>query len=88
MTRLLDAFAEELPARALKINNALQTSDLEALKHFSHQLKGAAAIYGFAQISQASDRVYQLAGGGAGGEKLQAAVDELVRLCQGVCERA
>jgi len=88
MTRLLDAFAEELPARVLKINSALQASDLEALKHFSHQLKGAAAIYGFAQISRASDRVYQLAAGCACGEELPAAVDELARLCQGACERA
>jgi len=88
MARLLEDFVRELPGRASKISGALQASDLEAMKHFSHQLKGAAAIYGFAQISRASDRVYQLAAGGAGGEELPAAVDELVRRCQGACEQA
>ena len=78
MAELIKTFVEELPHRAKKITDALQSRDFEALKHFSHQLKGAAGVYGFSQIAQAANRVYQCVEDGGDAGQLQSAVDELV----------
>ncbi len=82
MSELLDAFIKELSHRAGKITDALQSGDFEALKHFSHQLKGAAGVYGFSQIAQAANRVYQCVEDDSDAGQLQSAVDELVELCE------
>ncbi len=82
MSELLDAFIKELSHRAGKITDARQSGDFEALKHFSHQLKGAAGVYGFPQIAQAANRVYQCVEDGSDAGQLQSAVDELVKLCE------
>ena len=82
MAELIKTFVEELPHRAEKITDALQSEDFEALKHSSHQLKGAAGIYGFLQIARAANRVYQCAEDGGDAGQLQSAVEELVKLCE------
>lgn len=82
MAELLDAFTKELSHRAEKITDALQLGDFDALKHFSHQLNGAAGIYGFPQIARAASRVHQCVEDGSDAEQLQSAVDELVDLCK------
>ncbi len=82
MADLLDAFAAELPDRATRIENALRDGDFRHLDHFSHQLKGAAAVYGFDRIAMAADRVHKLAGSSSDHEQLPAAVDKLVDLCR------
>ena len=51
--RLVGGFAQELPARATTIENALRSQDLHLVKELAHQLKGSAGLYGFS-----SDRRY------------------------------
>ena len=88
LKELVDAFLAEVPARVDKIKGAHRAGDRTQLEHFSHQLKGAAGLYGFVQIAKAADRVHQLVEQNQEGPEIQTAVEELVRVCQAECDRA
>lgn len=60
MAEILDMFISELPARAASLNGYFHANDERNLRTLSHQLKGAGAGYGFAQISSAAANVEQL----------------------------
>jgi len=82
LRNLLRDFVEELPGRADKIENALQTGDLDSVGDLTHQLKGAAAIYGFEPIADSSCRINERAARGDDPQKILAAVTELGTLCR------
>jgi CheY-like chemotaxis protein len=81
VAELVEAFAGELPDRARLIEDALRSGDCRLLAELAHQLKGTAGLYGFARIAGAARAIYQRATGGPDLEQLQAAVEELARLC-------
>jgi len=78
---LLGGFIGELPNRASKIKHAWQSRDFALLAQLAHQLKGAAAIYGLARVSEAARSIHQMAAEDADSPRLQAAVGELTDLC-------
>ncbi|MDR1924947.1 MAG: Hpt domain-containing protein [Planctomycetaceae bacterium] len=45
-------FVDEMPERAARFRLLLDSDDLTELMRFSHQFKGSAGSYGFAEISQ------------------------------------
>ena len=82
VARLVGGFAQELPERAVTIENALRSQDLHLVKELAHQLKGSAGLYGFTQIADAARMIHQRATEEEDLEQLQAAVGDLVQLCE------
>jgi CheY-like chemotaxis protein/HPt (histidine-containing phosphotransfer) domain-containing protein len=81
IAKLMDAFRQELPARADRIRQAFQQQDRMMLLELAHQLKGSAGTYGFGCISEAADAVCGRLRADDPLEAIQAVVDELVDLC-------
>ena len=79
---LMDAFREELPSRARRIDQAFQQHDRALLFELSHQLKGSAGIYGFDNITETARTICDRLRADKELEDLQAAVYELVDLCR------
>jgi PAS domain S-box-containing protein len=87
LAELFRAFTEDLPRRAELIRTALETSDFVDVRHHAHQLKGAAAMYGFPVISRLAARILQKAAEQAPADELRATVAELTALCQQAAAR-
>jgi HPt (histidine-containing phosphotransfer) domain-containing protein len=81
VARLMGGFAQELPGRARAIHSALQSRHWRLVSDLAHQLKGSAGLYGFAQVAEAARAVHRQAEE-ADLEPLEAAVAELVKLCE------
>jgi PAS domain S-box-containing protein len=79
---LVRQFAAELPQRAEQIVAAMQERDADRLAHLAHQLKGAAAVYGFPTIAAAADEVCRGVRQGANWPRLHRAVAELADRCR------
>ncbi|MEM7682209.1 MAG: Hpt domain-containing protein [Planctomycetota bacterium] len=60
---LAEMFAEAVPERIEQIEAAVQQGDLAELGRLGHQLKGAAAGYGFPKITEAAAVVETMARG-------------------------
>ncbi|MFZ5830594.1 MAG: Hpt domain-containing protein [Planctomycetota bacterium] len=54
MESLREEFRRELPSRAGRIAEALIARDGAAVSRYAHQLKGAAAVYGYTAIADAA----------------------------------
>ncbi len=80
--KLMQQFREELPGRAELIGKAFDDKDRTQLMHLTHQLKGAAGIYGLNQIFETARLVHQLAQEDIALEELQATISELVNMCK------
>jgi HPt (histidine-containing phosphotransfer) domain-containing protein len=78
---LTEAFAVELPVRSRFIQEALRDRNLELLARLTHQLAGTAAIYGFAQVSDAARAIHQRVTEEEALQQIETAVAELARLC-------
>jgi PAS domain S-box-containing protein len=78
---LVDAFRQELPARADRIRRAFQEQDRTSLLELSHQLKGSAGTYGFGSISETADTICDRLRAEDKLEAIQAAIDELIAQC-------
>jgi PAS domain S-box-containing protein len=87
LAELFRAFTAELPERADRIRAALETPDFVDVRHHAHQLKGAAAMYGFTAISRLAARIVQKAVEQAPADELRATVAELTALCQQAAAR-
>ncbi len=57
MCELVTLFVDEIPQRISAIEAALAAYDLQSLQRLAHQLKGAAAGYGFPAIGAAAGAV-------------------------------
>ena len=82
VARLVGQFARELPGRAAALATAMRSRDTCSLKELAHQLKGSAGLYGFTQIADAAGAVHRQVVEEADVERLEAAVRELVSLCE------
>ncbi len=51
MSELIELFVEDIPDKLERLRTAMEQEDLEALRSFAHQLKGAAGGYGFEQLT-------------------------------------
>jgi CheY-like chemotaxis protein/HPt (histidine-containing phosphotransfer) domain-containing protein/anti-sigma regulatory factor (Ser/Thr protein kinase) len=78
---LVDAFREELPARAQRIDTAFQQGDRARLFELAHQLKGSAGVYGFDNIADTARTICDRLRADHELKELLSAVSELVALC-------
>ena len=78
---LVDAFRQELPARADRMRRAFQEHDRTLLLELAHQLKGSAGTYGFGSISETADTICDRLRAEDKLEAIQVAVDELIAQC-------
>ena len=81
MVELVEMFVSDLPDRVRELQQAIQETDVAAVTHLSHQLKGAAGGYGFTPITEAAAAVEQQAKSQADAETLRESVDRLIGLC-------
>jgi two-component system sensor histidine kinase/response regulator len=79
---LMDAFREELPTRAQRIDDAFQQHNRTLLFELAHQLKGSAGLYGFDNITDTARTICDRMRADVALTELQAAVSELVTLCR------
>ena len=87
MLELVAYFVDEMSSRVQTISTAAQDNDLGQLRTVAHQLKGAAAGYGFAPISDCASQLEQLidaADPAQEVETMRGQVDELIELCRRV----
>lgn len=85
MAELVEFFVAEIGDRVQTISTAAQENNLNQLRTVAHQLKGAAAGYGFGPISESAGTLEQAidaAGPAAHAENLRSQVDELIDLCR------
>ncbi len=84
MRELVDTFVGELPARIDALRQALVSRDASKVRLMAHQLKGAAAGYGFPSIGRAAACIDEVLRGQAKPEMLdtvKASMEELLSLC-------
>jgi PAS domain S-box-containing protein len=79
---LIDAFREELPPRAERIDKAFQQRNRTLLFELAHQLKGTAGFYGFDSISETARTICDRLQADDELRELQATVFELAALCR------
>jgi CheY-like chemotaxis protein/HPt (histidine-containing phosphotransfer) domain-containing protein len=82
MAELVTKFASALGARATALLEAAGSGDLATLGRLAHQLKGAAAGYGFSPITATAAELETAARQGGDAAEVERRVGELVRLCQ------
>ena len=79
---LMAAFAAELPTRSQFIQEALRDRNLDLLARLTHQLAGTAAIYGFAQVSDAARAIHRRVTEEEALRQIESSVAELANLCE------
>lgn len=91
MRELVDYFLADLTRRVESLRSALDAEDALVLRRLAHQLAGAAAGYGFAEIGDAAREVDEAARGfddGLGDEMLVSDVRERAEDLIALCRRA
>jgi HPt (histidine-containing phosphotransfer) domain-containing protein len=81
-------FVAELPSRVAWLQRHLDAGDWEAFRRAAHQLKGAAASYGFDGLAPHALRLETLVSKGRTSEEITAAFQELVARCRSVTAEA
>lgn len=88
MAELIQMFLSELPERLAAFETAVSAGEVDTLKRLAHQLRGAAAGYGYSSIGTAAgaieDRIRQLGGQPAGSviERVRGELDAMSVLCR------
>jgi HPt (histidine-containing phosphotransfer) domain-containing protein len=85
MAELVQFFLEEIDDRIDTILSATHANDIAGLRTVAHQLKGAAAGYGFAPISDIAgelERLIDVTETLQVSDAIHKQVDELIALCQ------
>jgi HPt (histidine-containing phosphotransfer) domain-containing protein len=78
---LVAMFVEEMPGRTALLLEKLAARDWDGVRQTAHQLKGAAGGYGFDPITQSAAKVESAVRNEEPEERVRAAIDELVDLC-------
>lgn len=84
MVELIEFFVEEIPKRLEAIHRFVESGDRDGLQRISHQLKGACAGYGFAQIGQAAANIEGPLKADATLDDVRREIDELTDLLRRV----
>ncbi len=84
MVDLIEYFVGEMQTRVAYIERAWSDQDISKLREFAHQLKGAAAGYGFPQITDSAAELEE----GLDQEAAAADLAERVEALIGMCRRA
>lgn len=83
MIEIIQRFLDELPSRMSSIHMAMETEDEDRLRRMAHQLKSAAAGYGFPSITESAAMIEQtLLEHEADLSLIEERVEDLLTLCQ------
>ncbi len=86
MAEIVQLFVTELPGRVQALVTAMREGDVAKVKTRAHQLKGAAAGYGFPTIGQAATRVDGVLRSAGSDpkvlEEINSGLQDLVALCR------
>jgi HPt (histidine-containing phosphotransfer) domain-containing protein len=83
MIELIDFFVSEMKTRVSELESAWQSGDEKLLRDLAHQLKGAAASYGFPCITDcAGELEHALLGEQAEVSALTERVESLIDMCR------
>src|SRR5438067_423024 len=85
---LLQEFLVAMPARVAQLRVALMHRDSPRLRNDAHRFKGAAAMYGFYDLSETAALIEQAAHEGQDDELLAQLLIELEQSVQEVCKRS
>jgi HPt (histidine-containing phosphotransfer) domain-containing protein len=84
LSGLVEMFVDEMPDRIQLINEALSSGDMESLQRTAHQMKGACGSYGFDQLTPYARAVEFSVRECHSATAIEAAVRELVVICDQV----
>lgn len=90
MAEIVEMFVDEMPQRTQQLTTLWTNQQMEDLKRFAHQIKGASGGYGFPVVGAAAAKVEAslnaLCEGSANVtlQDLRKQVEELINLCQRV----
>lgn len=79
---LIQTFVSELPDRVNSMRKAIEENDLDALRRYAHQLKGAAGGYGFPTITDNARVLEQSSEAAEDLASVRQQVEELADMCQ------
>ena len=79
---LIELFIDGLSEKVVAIEQAVSTSDVDAIRTTAHQLKGAAGGYGFSIITEAAAALEESAKNQDELQRIAAGAAELVALCR------
>lgn len=83
MMEIIEPFVRGLDERVATMRQAVSSADYDSLSCVAHQLKGAAGGYGYPSISEAAKLLELGARACEPGDKLEAAMNRVVSLCDG-----
>ena len=81
MVELVELFVAEMPMKVTSLRKAFDEQSLTDLTRLAHQLKGAAAGYGFPTIGEVASELEGAAKATEDVSRLRAQLDELLDLC-------
>jgi HPt (histidine-containing phosphotransfer) domain-containing protein len=90
MAEIVEMFVDEMPQRTEQLTKLWSSQQMEDLKRFAHQIKGASGGYGFPTVGAAAAKVEStlnaLSEGSATAslQDLRKQVEDLINLCQRV----
>ena len=84
LSTLVDMYVDEMPDRIETITQALSAGDMDLLQRTAHQMKGACGSYGFDQLTPFALAVESSVRECQSITAIQAAVRELVEMCDQV----
>jgi HPt (histidine-containing phosphotransfer) domain-containing protein len=84
MREIIEMFVQELPQRIAELERAWRDSNLDEVKRFAHQMKGAAPGYGFDTVGQAAAALERAAATASDLDRAKADLDALINLCSRV----
>jgi signal transduction histidine kinase/DNA-binding response OmpR family regulator len=84
LQRFVGGFVGDLPAQVNAILAAKQAGDLKRLRSVCHQLKGAAGMFGFGDVTDSAERIESRLDGGAVIECVELQLRQLVDLIRSV----
>lgn len=80
IAQLLPVFLQELDSHLQNLNGAIERRDVVGAKAVLHNIKGAAATFGFPQIGEAASRAHLALGDDPWGRSFELATKELIDL--------
>ena len=79
---IVKMFVDEMPSRVEQLVSEFQSKNWHGLKQTTHQLKGAAGSYGFAEVTPAAGKLEQNLKQESSEAEIQQSLEELVAICQ------
>ena len=82
---LVKMFVDEMPLRLEKLLAEFNSKDWDGLKYTTHQLKGSAGSYGFAEVTPVAGKLEDSLKQSSPEEAIQQTLNELIATCQRMC---